>query len=98
MAAPRWFLCHTLLLPECSSKQGQSETVTNGHHQMSGCCDLGVPKKGAGWENWTREDVFSVVDSAECRGHILPGKVLRLLKELIFIAIVHCRHQFLIKP
>ncbi|KAM7161050.1 LOW QUALITY PROTEIN: protein mab-21-like 4 [Macrochelys suwanniensis] len=98
VGVPLWIADDALLLQECSSKLGQLETVTNGHHQMSGCCHLGVPKEGAGWENWTKEDVFSVVDSAECRGHIVPGKVLRVLKELIVAAIVYCRHQFLIKP
>ncbi|TFK03955.1 hemicentin-2 [Platysternon megacephalum] len=94
VGVPLWIVTDALLLQECSSKQGQSETVTIRYQ----CCHLGVPEEGTGWENWTREDLFSVVDSAECRGHIVPGKVLRLLKELIVATIVHCRHQFLIKP
>ncbi|XP_074860683.1 protein mab-21-like 4 [Carettochelys insculpta] len=89
---------NALLLQECSSEQGHLGTVTNGHLQRVGSCRLGVPKEGAGWESWTSEDVFRAVDSAECRGYIMPGKVLRLLKERIVAAIVHCRHQFLIKP
>uniref|UniRef100_A0A452I8J2 Uncharacterized protein n=1 Tax=Gopherus agassizii TaxID=38772 RepID=A0A452I8J2_9SAUR len=87
VGVPLWIVADALLLQECSSKQGQSETVTNGNHQMSGCCHLGVPKEGTGWENWTREDVFSVMGSAECRVHVVPGKILRLLKELIVAAI-----------
>uniref|UniRef100_A0A8C8SE09 Mab-21 like 4 n=1 Tax=Pelusios castaneus TaxID=367368 RepID=A0A8C8SE09_9SAUR len=90
---PLWIEADALLLQESTSNQGQLEKVTNGHHQTSGCCHLGVPKEGAAWENWTREDVFRVVDNAECRGHIVPGKILSLLKELIVTAIVHCRHH-----
>uniref|UniRef100_A0A8C4VWJ4 Mab-21 like 4 n=1 Tax=Gopherus evgoodei TaxID=1825980 RepID=A0A8C4VWJ4_9SAUR len=96
VGVPLWIVADALLLQECSSKQGQSETVTNGNHQMSGCCHLGVPKEGTGWENWTREDVFSVMGSAECRVHVVPGKILRL----IVAAIVHCRpsHSTVFQP
>lgn len=87
-----------LLVQECSGEQSDSEKVTHGNYQMPGYCYLGVPKEGNGLEKWTKEDVFSMVDSTESSGHIVPGKILRLLKDLIVAAIVYCKRQFLIKP
>uniref|UniRef100_A0A7M4ERT5 Mab-21 like 4 n=2 Tax=Crocodylus porosus TaxID=8502 RepID=A0A7M4ERT5_CROPO len=87
-----------LLVKEGSGHWSQSGRGTSRHYPVSDFCYLGVPKEGASLENWTSKDVFSTVDSAECSGYIVPGKVLRLLRELIVAAIVHCRHQFLIQP
>ncbi|XP_012611054.2 protein mab-21-like 4 [Microcebus murinus] len=63
-------------------------------------CRLGVPREGAGLERWTSDDVFSACaeDGAGCRGHIEPGKVLRVLRDLLVAAIVHCKHHSLIAP
>ncbi|XP_061492679.1 protein mab-21-like 4 [Rhineura floridana] len=87
-----------LLMEECSGEHSDSEKVNHGNYQMPGSCYLGIPKEGTHLENWTNEDVFSVVGSTESSGHIVPGKVLHLLKELIVAAIVHCKRQSLIKP
>ncbi|KAM6178131.1 protein mab-21-like 4 [Rhynchocyon petersi] len=64
------------------------------------CCRLGVPRGGAGLDRWTEDDVFSAApeSGAECRGHIVPGKVLSVLRDLLVAAIVHCKHQGLIAP
>ncbi|XP_003421214.3 protein mab-21-like 4 [Loxodonta africana] len=64
------------------------------------CCRLGVPTEGAGLEPWTANDVFSASSesSARCRGHIVPGKVLCVLRDLLVAAIVHCKHHSLIAP
>lgn len=61
---------------------------------------LGVPREGAGLEQWMTEDVFtSALDGGpKCCGHIVPGKVLRVLKDLLVAAIVHCKHHGLIAP
>lgn len=68
--------------------------------QGPGCCRLGVPRDAAGLERWTTDDVFSASSEAdaECCGHIVPSKVLRVLRELLVAAIVHCRHHGLIPP
>nr|XP_028584309.1 protein mab-21-like 4 [Podarcis muralis] len=98
MEVPLCIDADALLMQECSGEQSDSEKVTRGNYQMPGSCYVGVPKEGAHPENWTKEDVFSAVGGTESSGHIVPGKVLHLLKELIIAAIVHCRHQSLIKP
>ncbi|XP_055964341.1 protein mab-21-like 4 [Sorex fumeus] len=63
-------------------------------------CRLGVPRGVAGLEPWTREDVFSAGEAGAqgCCGYLEPGKVLRVLRELLVAAIVHCRHHGLIPP
>lgn len=46
------------------------------------------------------DDIFSPSEeaSAPCQGHVEPGKVLRVLQELLVAAIVHCRHHGLLAP
>ncbi|KAM5155751.1 protein mab-21-like 4 [Callospermophilus lateralis] len=64
-------------------------------------CRLGVPREAVGLAQWRTEDVFSPSEDegdAECCGHIVPGKVLRVLRDLLVAAIVHCRHHSLIPP
>uniref|UniRef100_A0A8C3YFZ9 Mab-21 like 4 n=1 Tax=Catagonus wagneri TaxID=51154 RepID=A0A8C3YFZ9_9CETA len=65
-----------------------------------GCCRLGVPLAGAGLEHWTTDDVFSASSEAGAKGcgHIVAGKVLRVLGDLLVAAIVHCKHHSLIAP
>lgn len=66
-------------------------------------CRLGVPRGGAGLEQWVTDDVFTASPSssdgsAKAGGHIVPGKVLRLLRDLLVAAIVHCRLHGLVAP
>ncbi|KAM4836175.1 protein mab-21-like 4 [Thomomys bottae] len=63
------------------------------------CC-LGIPRGAAGLEPWTTDDVFSASSECgpRCCGHIVPSKVLRVLKDLLVAAIVHCKHHGLIPP
>ena len=65
-----------------------------------GCCRLGLPKEAAGVERWKADDVFeaSPEGSAGCCGHIVPSKVLRVLKDLLVAAVVYCKHHGLITP
>uniref|UniRef100_A0ACB8FB66 Uncharacterized protein n=1 Tax=Sphaerodactylus townsendi TaxID=933632 RepID=A0ACB8FB66_9SAUR len=98
MEVPLCIDADALLVQECSGEQSDSEKVTYGNYQMPGSCYLAVPKEGDQLEKWTKEDVFSTVGSTESSGHIVPGKILRLLKDLLVAAIVHCKRQFLIKP
>lgn len=98
MEVPLCVNAEVLLLHPCTDEQSNSENVTHRNCQMPEPCYLGVPKQETNLENWTKQDVFSAVDDADSRGHIVPGKVLHLLKELIVAAIVHCKHQNLIKP
>ena len=46
------------------------------------------------------DDVFeaSPEGSAGCCGHIVPSKVLRVLKDLLVAAVVYCKHHGLITP
>lgn len=64
-------------------------------------CRLGVPREGAGLETWMTDDVFtasSSEDSTKCMGHIVPSKVLQVLKDRLVAAVVHCKHHGLIAP
>lgn len=65
-------------------------------------CRLGVPRGRAGLEPWMTDDIFTASseeeDGTECLGHIVPSKVLRVLKDRLVAAIVHCKHQGLIIP
>ncbi|KAB1279065.1 Uncharacterized protein Cadr_000007647 [Camelus dromedarius] len=64
------------------------------------CYRLGVPGAGAGLERWMTDDVFSASSEgrAKCCGHIVPSKVLHVLRDLLVAAIVHCKHHSLITP
>nr|XP_031530535.1 protein mab-21-like 4 isoform X3 [Vicugna pacos] len=64
------------------------------------CYRLGVPGEGAGLERWMTDDVFSASSEgrAKCCGHIVPSKVLHVLRDLLVAAIVHCKHHSLITP
>ncbi|KAM6152712.1 protein mab-21-like 4 [Erethizon dorsatum] len=63
-------------------------------------CLLGIPREATGLELWMTEDVFSASSEGnnKCCGYIVPSKVLRVLKELLVAAIVHCKHHSLIAP
>lgn len=65
-----------------------------------GCCRLGLPQEAAGLERWKAGDVFeaSLEGSARSCGHIMPSKVLRVLKDLLVAAVVYCKHHRLIAP
>ncbi|EGV95320.1 Uncharacterized protein C2orf54-like [Cricetulus griseus] len=64
-------------------------------------CRLGVLKETSGLKPWMTDDVFSVSSEGRdkcCSGHIVPSKVLCVLKDLLVAAIVHCKHHSLIPP
>jgi hypothetical protein len=63
-------------------------------------CRLGVLKEASGLEPWMTADIFSVSseDRDKCCGHLVPSKVLCVLKDLLVAAIVHCKHHRLIPP
>ncbi|XP_055473057.1 protein mab-21-like 4 isoform X2 [Psammomys obesus] len=63
-------------------------------------CRLGVLKEASGLEPWMTDDVFSVSseDRDKCCGHIVPSKVMCVLKDLLVAAVVHCQHHRLIPP
>uniref|UniRef100_A0A9L0SQD2 Mab-21 like 4 n=2 Tax=Equus TaxID=9789 RepID=A0A9L0SQD2_HORSE len=90
MEVPLWVDAEALLIEEL----GVPET---GDGPAS--CRLGVPREVPGLERWMTDDVFSASeDSTTCCGHIVPGKVLHVLKDLLVAAIVHCKHHSLITP
>ena len=79
---------------------GQKHEYTAEAGDGLGCCRLGLPKEAAGLERWKADDVFeaSPEGSAGCCGHIVPSKVLRVLKDLLVAAVVYCKHHGLITP
>ncbi|KAM5229120.1 protein mab-21-like 4 [Ctenodactylus gundi] len=91
MEVPLWVDAEALLIEELeASEPGGSPRL----------CQLGVPKEVTGLESWMTDDVFSTSteDTTKCYGHIVPRKVLRVLKDLLVAAIVHCKHHSLITP
>ncbi|XP_037017374.2 protein mab-21-like 4 isoform X1 [Artibeus jamaicensis] len=68
-------------------------------HGPASCC-LGVPREGAGLEPWVTDDVFTASSDGSTKGcgHIVPGKVLHLLRDLLVAAIVYCRLHGLVPP
>ncbi|XP_010559570.1 protein mab-21-like 4 [Haliaeetus albicilla] len=67
-----------------------------GHCPGLGTFCLEVPSPGTGLEDWTSTvDVMERGDGAGC---LVPGKVLRHLKELLVSAIVRCQRLFLLQP
>lgn len=76
----------------------ESETTEPGDGPA--ICRLGVLKEASGLEPWMTDDIFSVSseDRDKCCGHIVPSKVLCVLKDLLVAAIVHCKHHRLIPP
>lgn len=78
-----------------SEELGTSETGDG-----LGSCRLGIPREGAGLEQWMTDDVFTTSSDvgADCLGHLVPSKVLNVLKDLLVAAIVHCKHHNLIAP
>uniref|UniRef100_G1RTN5 Uncharacterized protein n=1 Tax=Nomascus leucogenys TaxID=61853 RepID=G1RTN5_NOMLE len=91
MEVPLWVDAEALLIEEPEATQpGDGPEL----------CRLGVPREGAGLERWTTDDTFTASSEgdAKCRGHIVPSKVLCVLKDLLVAAIVHCKHHSLIAP
>lgn len=76
------------------------ESEASGPGDGPAICRLGVLKEASGLEPWMTDDIFSVSseDRDKCSGHIIPGKVLCVLKDLLVAAIVHCKHHRLIPP
>ncbi|KAK2108094.1 hypothetical protein P7K49_013259 [Saguinus oedipus] len=91
MEVPLWVDAEALLIEEPEAAQpGDGPEL----------CRLGVPREGAGLERWTTDDIFTASSEgdAKCRGHIVPSKVLCVLRDLLVAAIVHCKHHSLIAP
>ncbi|XP_008592885.1 PREDICTED: uncharacterized protein C2orf54 homolog [Galeopterus variegatus] len=91
MEVPMWVDAEALLIEEPGAAEPGDGPAS---------CRLGIPREVAGMEQWTTDDVFSVSseDNTKCRGHIVPSKVLRVLKDLLVAAIVHCKHHSLLSP
>ncbi|XP_033085423.1 protein mab-21-like 4 isoform X2 [Trachypithecus francoisi] len=91
MEVPLWVDAEALLIEEPEATQPEDGPEV---------CRLGVPREGAGLERWTTDDIFtaSSESDAKCRGHIVPSKVLCVLKDLLVAAVVHCKHHSLIRP
>lgn len=91
MEVPLWVDAEVLLVEEVGATEAGDGPTS---------CRLGVPREGTNLEQWTAEDVSSISSegSGTCCSYIVPSKVLRVLKDLLVAAIVHCKHQSLIAP
>lgn len=91
MEVPLWVDAEALLIEEPEATQPEDGPEL---------CRLGVPREGAGLEWWTTDDIFTASSEgdAKCCGHIVPSKILCVLKDLLVAAIVHCKHHSLIRP
>ncbi|XP_029472791.1 protein mab-21-like 4 [Rhinatrema bivittatum] len=96
---PLWVNAEDLLVQESSDAQQGSDATSNSQGRtLSGCYYLEVPKTSAVPDIWRKDDVFDAMDGSRSSGHIVPGKVVKLLKDLVVASIVHCKHHTLIRP
>nr|XP_013795147.1 PREDICTED: uncharacterized protein C2orf54 homolog [Apteryx mantelli mantelli] len=82
----------------CRPGDSPGESAVPGHRPVAGACYLEVPSQETGLKDWTSADASGVMEQAGGTGCLVPGKVLRRLKELLVSAIVHCQRHFLLQP
>ncbi|XP_067898061.1 protein mab-21-like 4 isoform X2 [Heterodontus francisci] len=97
MEVPLWFNDLSLRTEEsCDTPY----TVDGIYHQTpprKGTVYLAVPKEGG--SRWSESDIFHPLpESSQCSGHLVPGRVINVLKELLKGAIVYCEVNFFINP
>ncbi|XP_043926986.1 protein mab-21-like 4 [Protopterus annectens] len=99
MEVPLWLDSAALVLEaDCKTPRYELDGVSHKQTPRQDFCYIGVPKEGSNLEQWSSGGIFHETTSSSCRGHIVPGKLVKLLKELIVAAIVYCRQTEQIKP
>ncbi|XP_030072734.1 protein mab-21-like 4 isoform X1 [Microcaecilia unicolor] len=99
MDVPLWLNAEALLVQESLDNQQGSHVASNSKGlTFYDSYYLEVQKDSAVPECWRKDDVFDAIDDSRSSGHIVPGKVVKLLKDLIVGAIVHCKQHALIAP
>ncbi|KAM4894938.1 protein mab-21-like 4 [Sylvia borin] len=74
----------------------QTRDTPGRHPSEPNTCYLRVCSPGTHLEDWT--GVVDVMEHGGGVGCLLPGKILKHLKELLVSAIVHCQRLFLLQP
>nr|XP_033815376.1 protein mab-21-like 4 [Geotrypetes seraphini] len=99
MDVPLWLNSEALLVQESLDSQQGSHIASNSRGlTLSGSYYLEVQKDSVVPECWCKDDVFDATVDSRRSGQIVPGKVVKLLKDLIVAAIVQCKHHALIAP
>ncbi|XP_069752634.1 espin-like protein isoform X2 [Narcine bancroftii] len=94
---PLWFNDLSLRIEESCDASYNVGGITNQSLARKGTVYLAVPKESE--SRWLDSDIFHrLSQSSKCSGHIVPGRVINILKELLKGAIVYCEQNFLLKP
>uniref|UniRef100_H3A739 Mab-21 like 4 n=1 Tax=Latimeria chalumnae TaxID=7897 RepID=H3A739_LATCH len=98
MEVPLWVDSSGLVLEEDSEVRYQLDGVPHKQPLGKEYCYLGLPKEEGDFKKWSTEDVFHTIPSSKCKGHVVPGRVLERLKQLVIGAIVYCQQSAMIMP
>ncbi|XP_051874922.1 protein mab-21-like 4 [Pristis pectinata] len=97
MEVPLWFNDMSLRIEESCDTPYTIDGITHQTLTRKGYVYLAVPKESE--SKWLGSDIFHWLSkSSQCSGHIVPGKIINILKELLKGAIVYCEQNFLLKP
>ncbi|XP_048398172.1 protein mab-21-like 4 isoform X1 [Stegostoma tigrinum] len=97
MEVSLWFNDPTLRVEESCDTHYVVDGISHQTASKKGLAYLTVPKESE--SRWTGSDIFHPLpESSQCSGHLVPGRVINVLKELLKGAIVYCQQNFLINP
>ncbi|XP_078419697.1 protein mab-21-like 4 [Cetorhinus maximus] len=97
MEVPLWFNDLSLRVEESCDTPYTVDGISHQTLPRKGLAYLTVPKEGE--SRWSGSDIFHPLrESSQCSGHLIPGRVINILKELLKGAIVYCEQNFLINP
>uniref|UniRef100_UPI00398E5968 protein mab-21-like 4 n=1 Tax=Pristiophorus japonicus TaxID=55135 RepID=UPI00398E5968 len=97
MEVPLWFNDLSLRVEESCDTPYTVDGINHQNPPRKGSVYLAIPKEGE--SRWAESDIFHPLpQSSQCSGHIVPGRVINILKELLKGAIVYCEQNFLLSP
>ncbi|XP_072110756.1 protein mab-21-like 4 [Mobula birostris] len=97
MEVPLRFNDSSLRIEKSCDSPYSVDGIIHQTHTRKGSVYLAVPKESE--SNWLGSDIFHQFSkSSQYSGHIVPGKVISILKELLKGAIVYCEQNFFLKP
>lgn len=97
MEVPLQFNDLSLRIEESCDTSNTVDGISDQTQTRKGFVYLAVSKASEG--RWLESDLFHrLPKSSQCSGHIVPGKVINVLKELLKGAIVYCEQNFLLRP
>ncbi|XP_038672301.1 protein mab-21-like 4 [Scyliorhinus canicula] len=97
MEVSLWFNDLSLRVEESCDHPYTLDGINHQTLLRKGLAYLAVPKESE--RRWSGNEIFHPLpESSQCSGHLIPGRVINILKELLKGAIVYCEQNFLINP